>query len=384
MDEREIDWERLDRYVRGDGTPKERAALEAWVDANVELGALAESMRRVGELPGEPAREWNVRAAWLSVEREMRRVGRPSLRIFRATPRTLVPGFRGIGLRREPQSVWRRLPAVAALCVAAALIFVPSAVRRGSDAPGSGTRSTQPMREIATRRGQMATLDLVDGTRVVLSAESRLRIPADFGTANRLAAREVYLEGEGFFEVVHDGARPFRVHTRLGIAEELGTKFAVTTYPELGELRVAVESGEVAILRPAPLPAADGTPAKRRAARTPALVTLRRGDVAGLDSAGVVTLTRDVDVAPFFAAADGELLLDKALVRDAVRRLERWYDITIQLRDTSLLDRTLSGRFRAESAEQAIAVVALSLEARARWDGRTVVLSRAVRRTRVP
>jgi len=223
------------------------------------------------------------------------------------------------------------------------------------------------MRDITTRRGQRATLDLTDGTRVVLGAESRLRLPADFGAAGRQGAREVYLDGEGFFEVVHDSTRPFRVHTRLGIAEDLGTKFAVTTYPEMRELHVAVASGQVAILR-----------AKR------ALVTLGQGDVASLDPDGVVTLTRDVDVAPYFAAADGELLLNKTLFRDAVLRLERWYDITIQLRDTSLLARTITARFRTESAEQAIALVALSLEARAHWDGRTVVLSRAAQPTRIP
>jgi len=240
------------------------------------------------------------------------------------------------------------------------------------------------MREITTRRGQRATLDLTDGTRVVLGAESRLRLPADFGAAGRRAAREVYLDGEGFFEVVHDSTRPFRVNTRLGIAEDLGTRFAVTTYPEMRELRVAVASGQVAILRAAPSPTAGRTPAQRHDGAKRALVTLGRGDVARLDSDGVVTLTRDVDVAPFFAAADGELLLDKTLFRDAVLRLERWYDITIQLRDTSLLARTLTARFRTESAEQAIALVALSLEARARWDGRTVVLSRAAQRTRTP
>ena len=384
MDELEIDWERLDRYVRGDGMPEERAALQRWVDANPELGPLAESMRRVGGRPGESSPEWNVRAAWQLVEREMRRAGRPSLRIVRRTPGTAAPRFRGIGLRRAPASAWPSLVPAVALCVAAALFVATSTLWRNPKGLGVEDVASQPMREITTRRGQRATLDLTDGTRVVLGAESRLRLPADFGAAGRRAAREVYLDGEGFFEVVHDSTRPFRVNTRLGIAEDLGTRFAVTTYPEMRELRVAVASGQVAILRAAPSPTAGRTPAQRHDGAKRALVTLGRGDVARLDSDGVVTLTRDVDVAPFFAAADGELLLDKTLFRDAVLRLERWYDITIQLRDTSLLARTLTARFRTESAEQAIALVALSLEARARWDGRTVVLSRAAQRTRTP
>lgn len=383
MDEREIDWERLDRYVRGDGTPEERAALQRWVDANPELGPLAESMRRVGGRPGEPADEWNVRAAWLRVEREMHRAGRPPLRIVREAFGTPAPRFREIGLRRPPASAWSwRVPAIA-LCVATALLFfATSTLRRNPIGLGVEDAASQPMREITTRRGQRATLDLADGTRVVLGAESRLRLPADFGAAGRRAAREVYLDGEGIFEVVPNSTRPFRVHTRLGIAEDIGTRFAVTIYREMRELRVAVASGQVTILRAAPWPTAGRTPAQRDDGAPRPLVTLGRSDVARLDSDGVVTLTRDVDVAQFFAAADGELLLDKTHFRDAVLRLERWYDITIQVRDTNLLARTLTARFRTESAEQAIALVALSLEARARWDGRTVVLSRAAQRTR--
>src|SRR5687768_14376803 len=167
MDEREIDWERLDRWVRGDGTPEERAALARWVDANPELRALAESMRRVGRPPGEPAPEWDVRAAWQRVERELRHARHPPLRIVREAP-PRAPRFRGIGLRREAPSRWRRLTPAAAVAAAAALLLVASAVRRGGDAADGAPDAAQPTREVTTRRGQMATLDLADGTRVVL------------------------------------------------------------------------------------------------------------------------------------------------------------------------------------------------------------------------
>jgi transmembrane sensor len=377
MDEREIDWERLDRYVREGGTPEERAALERWVDANPELRALADGMRRVGRRPGDAGPGWNAPTAWQRLQREMRRADRPPLRIVHVPPHAPVPAFRGVGLRREPTPVWRRWLPAAALCAAAALLFVTTTVRR-ADAPGRATAVARPMREVVTRRGQMATLDLADGSRVVLGAESRLRIPADFG-ADHAAAREIHLEGEGFFEVAHDSTRPFRVLTGLGIAEDLGTEFAVTAYPETQGLRVAVSSGEVAILRRAA--ASDAARGAARPDAVPALVTLRRGDVARLDSAGTITLTRDVDVAPLFAAARGELALERTPLRDAVPRLERWYDISIRVRDTSLLSRTVTGRFRVESAKQAIALIGLSLEARPRWDGRTVSLAPVARRT---
>ena len=79
--------------------------------------------------------------------------------------------------------------------------------------------------------------------RVTLNAGSRLRWRADYGARTR----EVQLEGEGYFEVRHDGARPFRVHAPGAVAEDLGTRFTVRAYPEGSGVEVAVAEGRVAL-----------------------------------------------------------------------------------------------------------------------------------------
>ena len=93
--------------------------------------------------------------------------------------------------------------------------------------------------------GQQANLDLSDGTRVVLSPESHLRIPGDFAAPG--GRREVTLEGEAYFAVTHDSLRPFVVHKAHGSAEDLGTAFIVSAYPETEGTRLAVREGQVAL-----------------------------------------------------------------------------------------------------------------------------------------
>lgn len=67
---------------------------------------------------------------------------------------------------------------------------------------------------------------LKDGTEVWLNAETSLRFPYTF-TAN---TRDVYLEGEAWFKVAKDPAKPFIVHTPQTTIQVLGTSFNVNTY----------------------------------------------------------------------------------------------------------------------------------------------------------
>src|SRR5207245_11156181 len=68
------------------------------------------------------------------------------------------------------------------------------------------------MREYATPRGRRAVFRLVDGTEIMLNADSRLRAPVTFAPGQR----DPYLHGARFFRVVHDAGRPFGAHTPYG------------------------------------------------------------------------------------------------------------------------------------------------------------------------
>ena len=81
---------------------------------------------------------------------------------------------------------------------------------------------------VETTRGQKLKIDLLDGTQVILNANSTLTFPEQFTASTR----EVYLEGEAYFQVARDASKPFTVHTASANTTVLGTSFNVRTAPD--------------------------------------------------------------------------------------------------------------------------------------------------------
>jgi len=69
-------------------------------------------------------------------------------------------------------------------------------------------------------------ISLPDGTEVTLNAQSTLKFPSKFINNQR----EVYVEGEAYFDVAPQANQPFIVHTPLASVHVLGTTFNVNTY----------------------------------------------------------------------------------------------------------------------------------------------------------
>jgi transmembrane sensor len=84
---------------------------------------------------------------------------------------------------------------------------------------------------------------LEDGSTVLLNKGSRLDYPETFGTATR----EVTLTGEGYFDIQHEAARPFIVHTGKVKTTVLGTAFNIRAYPGQKEIIVTVTRGKVKV-----------------------------------------------------------------------------------------------------------------------------------------
>lgn len=92
-------------------------------------------------------------------------------------------------------------------------------------------------------QGKTAKLLLPDGTKVWLSACSRLIFPQKF---MENAPREVRLIGEAYFEVTHDEARPFIVHSGNISTTVLGTTFNIRCF-EGEQPCVTLASGKVKV-----------------------------------------------------------------------------------------------------------------------------------------
>ena len=212
------------------------------------------------------------------------------------------------------------------------------------------------MRLIATAKGQRAEIRLADGSRVVLGVDSRLHVASDFGDS----ARDLYLDGTAYFDVVHDSTRPLRIHTSNAVTEDVGTRFVVTAYRASGSTQVVVESGTVT-MRPVRVASASR-------------VELTAGDMGRLAPNEAVPAVRVVDTAAYTAWMRGRLDFRDAPLSDVVAELRRWYDVDVRIGDASLGAMPLSASFDAESFRQALLVVTTVLPVRASRHGDVVTL----------
>ena len=96
--------------------------------------------------------------------------------------------------------------------------------------------------ELYIPKGEDARLFFQDGTEVYLNADTRLRYPERFG----LFRREVWLDGEAYFNVSSNNKRPFIVHTQNTSVNVQGTSFNVNSYRENDKIRVVLDEGKVA------------------------------------------------------------------------------------------------------------------------------------------
>jgi ferric-dicitrate binding protein FerR (iron transport regulator) len=102
--------------------------------------------------------------------------------------------------------------------------------------------AAQYLREKKNEGAQPMKIQLEDSSFVTLEAGSRLLYPPHFTGGKR----EVYLEGNAFFDVSHDADRPFYVYYNNLVTHVLGTSFQIRTNPRK-QVEVTVRSGKVEV-----------------------------------------------------------------------------------------------------------------------------------------
>ena len=162
-----------------------------------------------------------------------------------AFERTKEEDFRRLEAWMRPRhrmiSFWRPLAIAASL---AAVVCVGAALYAGYRFLDAGASQVTT---IASTRGTGTQTLLPDGTRVCLNAGSSLRFDRNFGRKDR----QVTLDGEGFFEVAKDAAKPFRVQAGNACVSVKGTVFNVRNYADEPEIAVSLLEGAVLLSSPA-------------------------------------------------------------------------------------------------------------------------------------
>jgi len=135
---------------------------------------------------------------------------------------------------------WKWAGAAAAAVLLAAVSLV---VLRPKPRPVQVAKLMERQNGKATR----AMIELADGSKIWLNADSKLSYPEVFENNSR----EVYLTGEAFFDIAANPKKPFIVHFKSGSVHVLGTSFNVRAY-ENEAVQTSVKTGKVAFIPAAP------------------------------------------------------------------------------------------------------------------------------------
>jgi ferric-dicitrate binding protein FerR (iron transport regulator) len=187
----------------------------------------------------------------------------------------------------------------------------------------------QPGTEVAwfethVSRGEKSQLMLPDGSKVWINSESNLSYPSNFMSGNRV----IKLSGEAYFEVAKSDNKPFLVKTRDYDIRVLGTKFNVTAYADFKRTETSLIEGKIEILKGDKVfPAAPGQE----------ITFINHHFSIKETNTNLSTKWKD-DIFDF----------DKIPFKELIVRLERWYDVEIEIQNTELNDILYSGIFKNE------------------------------------
>jgi len=328
-------WEGLARFLAGESSPEEEQRIRAELAGNAERSALVNALDAALARPDDvPLSPREVEAALASV---MARRARPADRAPAPSPDVISISARPNARPRRWHPAWRStgLRAAAVVLAAAGLGLIWRESRVGRSPAPSAAQVHQ------TRAGQVDTVKLADGSTVVLGPESRLTTGEAFGGK----AREIAFEGQGYFDVVHDDARPFVVRTSSATLRDIGTTFSVRSDSVVGTL-VAVTSGAVDVV------------ATRSAGSEPTV--LHAGDRAEVLGESM-QVHRAVVTQGELAWTRGVLEFHDAPLTAVAQELRRWYGVKLVVSDSAIASRRLTATFDHASADEVGRVLAAVL-----------------------
>ncbi len=199
------------------------------------------------------------------------------------------------------------------------------------------------MNQLIVPYGKNSSISLPDGTIAYLNAGSKLTYPSVFGQKSR----EVFLVGEGYFEVTHDQQHPFIVKTSDLSVVDLGTIFNVSAYPADKIIETVLLEGEV-VLRAHPI-----NPLKKE-------VVLKPNELATYNRETLETISRQVDARQYVTWRNGILNFQSTDLNGVIHKVERYYNIRVLLEDPSLGNRSITGKLMLKENKEGVLEVLAS------------------------
>ncbi|WP_162419164.1 FecR family protein [Cyclobacterium roseum] len=223
---------------------------------------------------------------------------------------------------------WTKVAAILFLTLFSTVFFNKMTI-----SPSAQEEEVIPVPELVTKVtqfGEKLNIKLPDGSSVWLNSGSELEFPEKFDSLER----RVILRGEGFFEVIPDRHRPFRVETGKIVTEALGTSFAINDIVE-DKLEISLVSGKVKINHTS----------------TRETVLLNPGEQLRYRNSNQSMEVGSFSVDKILGWKDGVLQFSNAGFEEVINSLERWYGVQITFSGRPDNSWRLSGRYTNQNLD---------------------------------
>lgn len=241
---------------------------------------------------------------------------------------------------RRVSTVWLRVAAAAVIVPLVSCLlyfFVPTSRDVISQAAGDGVG----LEKRVNQESDKSLFFLADGTKVWLNTGTRISYARDFGKGK---TRDVYLDGEAFFDVVHRANQPFIVHTSSIRIKVLGTSFNVKSYSASKTIETTLVRGKVRI-------------ESNVKGRRPGGIELMPNQRAVFDKESKVINIRQVKAEQSASWKQDRLVFDGESIDQVIQQLEKWFDVTIHVENRGHLGCRLSAVIENESLEEVLKMI---------------------------
>ena len=168
--------------------------------------------------------------------------------------------------------------------------------------------------QLIVPHGKRSSITLSDGTKVWVNSGSRLVFLPVF----KAHIREVYLEGEAYFEVAKDVRKPFYVRTDAYKVKVYGTKFDVQAYKEDNEYNTILVEGKVSL------------EVKKSGLHSKEHFLLPNHKASVTEGKDEILITEVFNIDNYTAWKDGYLIFKNESFPDLLKRVSHYYNIPIE------------------------------------------------------
>ncbi|MBJ6366671.1 FecR family protein [Snuella sedimenti] len=197
--------------------------------------------------------------------------------------------------------------------------------------------------------GQTFELLLSDGTVAHLNAGTSIKYPVKFLEGH---SREVFLEGEAYFDVAKDKEHLFVVNNKGVNVEVYGTKFNVSTYPEDENTDVVLVEGSVSMYK------TDSISNPQESTK----VMLVPGVKGSFNKTNETIETKQVVTSIYTSWVHGELVFRDMTFANILKKMERRYNVSITINNDALAQEIFNASFRNEPLEKVLEYLKLTYD----------------------